>query len=63
MNWKIVVGALLIIGSVREMFSIIGDYNSGKLKSWPFGADIAFVLLFALGIYLIYSGRKNKKLS
>ncbi|MGN6291320.1 MAG: hypothetical protein ACTHMV_01145 [Chitinophagaceae bacterium] len=63
MKWKIVVGVLLIIGSVREMFSIIGDYNSGKLKSWPFGTEITFILLFALGIYLIYSGKKNKKLS
>ena len=62
MNWKIVVGALLIIGALREMTSIVTDYRSGKLNFWPFGADIGCIALVALGVYLIRKGQKEKKL-
>jgi hypothetical protein len=62
MNWKIIVGILLIIGALKEMLSIIIDYRSGKLGFWPFGADIGCVVLIILGIYLIRKGQKQKKL-
>jgi hypothetical protein len=62
MNWKIVVGALLIIGALREMTSIVTDYRSGKLNFWPFGADIGCIALVALGVYLIRKGQREKKL-
>ena len=61
MNWKIVVGALLIFGALREMASIISDYQSGKLQFWPFGAEIGCVALVALGIYLIRKGQRERK--
>jgi len=60
MNWKIIVGTLLIFGSFRELSSLISDYRSGKMAFWPFGADIGCVLVIALGIYLINKGRKEK---
>jgi hypothetical protein len=62
MNWKIVVGGLLIFGAVREMLSIISDYRSGKLEFWPFGAEIGCVAFVALGVYLIRKGQREKKL-
>jgi hypothetical protein len=62
MNWKIIVGALLIFGALSEMASIIADYRSGKLKFWPFGADIACIALVVLGIFLIRKGQKQKRL-
>jgi hypothetical protein len=62
MNWRTVVGALLIIGAFKEMASIIIDYRSGKLNFWPFGADIGCIALIALGVYLIRKGEKEKKL-
>jgi len=62
MNWKIIVGGLLIIGALKEMLSIVIDYRSGKLEFWPFGADIGCITLVALGIYLIRKGQKQKKL-
>jgi hypothetical protein len=60
MNWKTIVGILLIIGSAKEMFSIILDYRSGKLNFWPFGADLGCIALIVLGIYLIRKGQKQK---
>jgi hypothetical protein len=61
MNWKIIVGALLIFGAVKEFFSVVGDYNSGKFKSWPLGVETGMVLVIALGIYLIIKGSKERK--
>ena len=62
MNWKIILGALLILGAFNEMARIIIDYRSGKLEFWPFGADIGCIALVALGIYLIYKGQKQKNM-
>jgi len=62
MNWKLIVGVLLIIGALKELFSIIIDYRSGKLPFWPFGADVGCALLIALGIYLVQKGQSQKKL-
>lgn len=62
MNWKIIVGVLLIMGAFKEMLSIITDYRSGKLGFWPFGAGIGCLALIALGIYLIRKGQKQKRL-
>ena len=61
MNWKIIVGALLIIGALKELISIIFDYRSGKLAFWPFGADLGCITLIIAGIYLIRQGQKQKK--
>jgi hypothetical protein len=62
MNWKILVGALLIIGALKEMLSIIIDYRSGKLSFWPFGVEIGCFALITLGIFLIRNGQKQKKI-
>ena len=60
MNWKIVVGILLIVGALAEMLSVIGDYRSGKLSDWPFGVEIGFGAMIVLGSYLIRKGQKEK---
>ncbi len=62
MNWKIVVGALLILGAFKELLSVISDYRSGKLAFWPFGVEVGCAALVVLGIYLIRKGQKQKKL-
>ena len=61
MNWKIILGALLILGGLKEMTSIIIDYRLGKLDFWPFGAEIGCIALVIAGIYLIRKGQKPKK--
>ena len=60
MNWKIIVGALLIFGALKEILSIIIDYRAGKLAFWPFGADLGCLILIIAGIYLIRKGQKKK---
>jgi len=63
MNWKIFIGILLIFGALNELFSVISDYTSGKLRFWPFGIEIGLAALGILGIFLIQKGRKQKRKS
>ena len=62
MNWKIIIGGLLIFGGLKEMTSIIIDYRSGKLEFRPFGAEFGCITLVFAGVYLIRKGQKQKKL-
>jgi hypothetical protein len=61
MNGYKVSGYILIFLVAYEMIKIIGDYYSGKLGFWPFGAEIGAGLTIALGIYLIKKGNKHSK--
>ncbi|WP_299458496.1 hypothetical protein [uncultured Microscilla sp.] len=59
-NWKTIVGALLILGTCSELSNIISDYRSGSLEYWPFGVGIGAALVIFGGGWLIKSGLKNK---
>jgi hypothetical protein len=60
MNWLKIVGVLLVFMAGLEMLRIITDYSSGKLKFWPFGADVGAMLMICLGIYLFRRGARKK---
>jgi hypothetical protein len=60
MNWKIILGVLIIFTAIKELLSIIIDYRSGKLAFWPFGADIGCIAMIILGIYLIRKGQMKR---
>jgi uncharacterized membrane protein len=51
MNGYKITGYILILLAVYEMSKIIGDYSSGKLGFWPFGAEIGAGLIIALGFF------------
>ncbi|WP_028786061.1 hypothetical protein [Terrimonas ferruginea] len=61
MNWKTTLGVILIFGAARELMSVIVDYRSGKLQSWPLGIEIGCAAVVALGTYLIWKGQKQRK--
>jgi len=61
MNWKTILGVILIFGAARELMSVSVDYRSGKLQSWPLGVEISGAAVVALGIYLIWKGQKQRK--
>lgn len=61
MNWKVILGILLIFGALQEMASVIKEYNSGKFESWPYGAGLGCITLIIGGIYVIRLGKKDKK--
>jgi hypothetical protein len=60
MNWLKIIGIVLIVLACLELLDIIADYSSGKLKFWPFGAEIGAGLIIALGMFLIKRGNRQK---
>lgn len=62
MNWKIVVGILLILGSIKECFSLVTDYQQGITHFNPIYGLLGCAMLMGLGIYLVKKGRQKKPL-
>jgi hypothetical protein len=60
MNWLKIIGITLIVLACLEIFNIVSDYSSGKLKFWPFGVEIGAALMIGLGIFLIKRGNRHK---
>jgi hypothetical protein len=60
MNWLKIIGVVLIVMVGYEMLNITADYSSGKLESWPLGAEIGAGLIIWLGIFLIRRGNRQK---
>ena len=56
-----IVGSILILGSLKEIISIVINYRLGKLEFWPFGADIGCITLVIAGIYLMRKGQEQRK--
>ncbi|MEO1435944.1 MAG: hypothetical protein AAFV80_10435 [Bacteroidota bacterium] len=61
-NWKTIVGLVLIFASVSEFVRVWSDYQAGHYESWPFGVEVGAALFCIGGFYLIRSGMKAKKL-
>jgi hypothetical protein len=60
-NWKTILGGLLIFAALQEFFRVVSMYNSGELKSWPFGVEVGLILFLVAGYYLIRGGIKRSK--
>ncbi len=61
MNWKIIVGVLLIFGGGKEFFAELDDYRTGVTQFNPIYGELGCVTLMLLGGYLILKGRAKKK--
>ena len=60
MNWKIIVGALIVFGGVKEAFAIQSDNDKGITHLNPIYGQLGCLTLIAVGLYFIYRGRKKK---
>jgi hypothetical protein len=61
MNWKIIVGILIIFGGTKEFFTEMSDYNNGVTHYNPIYAELGCATFIFLGLYLIYKGSQQKK--
>jgi len=61
MNWKIIVGILIIFGGIKEFFAEMNDYNTGVTKGNPIYAQLGCITFICLGIYLILKGNQQRK--
>lgn len=64
-NWRAIIGYMLILAAISEMFEVKSLVDKGEMESFPIGAIGGFLLLIAGACYLIYLGRKiqNEKKS
>jgi hypothetical protein len=61
MNWKIIVGILIIFGGVKEFFAEMSDHKNAAIHYNPIYAQLGCLTFIALGIYLTIKGRQQKK--
>jgi hypothetical protein len=61
MNWKIIVGILIIFGGGKEFFAEMSDHKNAVTHYNPIYAQLGCLTFIALGIYLIIKGRQQKK--
>jgi hypothetical protein len=62
MNWKLILGCLLIFGGGKEFFNIYQDYHTGVTQFNPIVPALGCVSLMLLGGYLILKARQKKKI-
>ncbi|OJJ14420.1 hypothetical protein BKI52_42310 [marine bacterium AO1-C] len=61
-NWKSILGIFIIMSALSECISTFKKYRSGALESWPWGLTLGMVGVVILGILLIKTGWKKKKI-
>ena len=62
MNWKIIVGILIIFGGIKEFFSEMQDHQTGVTTGNPIYGELGCITLIGAGFFLIYKGRQKKRL-
>ncbi len=62
MNWKIIVGVLIIFGGIKEFFAEMQDNQTGVTTGNPIYGELGCITLIGLGFFMIYKGRQKKKL-
>jgi len=59
-NWKTIIGGLLIFSAPSELLIVINKYRTGTLEFWPFGVGVGAMIMILGGTWLIKSGLKKK---
>lgn len=59
MNWKIIVGGLLIFGGIAQFLRLLNEYRHNNSLSATIGLGILFIGLVIVGVYLVRQGRKE----
>jgi multisubunit Na+/H+ antiporter MnhG subunit len=59
MNWKIIVGGILIFAGIAQFLKIFNDYRHTTTMSVSVGLGFLFVGVIIVGIFLVRQGRKE----
>jgi hypothetical protein len=60
-NWKTIVGILIIFCASQQLLIANAKYRTGRLDASPISIGTIFILIVALGVFLIVKGlRKNQ---
>jgi len=58
MNWKIIVGGLLILGGITQFLKLINEYRHYNTLPISIGLVLLFIALVIVGVYLVRQGRR-----
>ena len=61
MNWKTIVGILIIFGGSKEFITETNDYKNGITHYNPIYAQLGCITFIGLGVYMMYKGRQQRK--
>ena len=61
MNWKIIVGGLLIFAGAAQFLKLLVEYRYNNPMSVSIGLGALFICLLIVGIYLVRQGRKDAR--
>ena len=61
MNWKIIVGGILIFAGLAQFLKLFGDYKYNNTLSMLVGLGFLFVGMIISGVYLVRQGRLESK--
>lgn len=57
LNWRTVVGFILLAGGIIGLYTIIGNH----LKASPIAAETGCIIWMAAGVFLMIKGMNNNK--
>lgn len=57
MNWKIIVGGLLILAGITQFLKIFTQYRNTTTLPIPIGLGSLFIAMIFVGVYLVRQGR------
>ena len=61
MNWKIIVGGLLIFAGIAQFLKIFTEYHFSNSMPTLIGMGVAFIALVIIGVFLVRDGRKQNR--
>jgi len=61
MNWKIIVGGLLIFAGTAQFLKLLAEYRYNNPIAVSIGLGFLFICLLITGIYLVRRGRKDSR--
>ncbi|QEC69593.1 hypothetical protein FRZ67_20650 [Panacibacter ginsenosidivorans] len=59
MNWRTVVGIILILSSIEEMLRVFFDYRAGKSEASPYDVMLGFIIVAFIGFLLMRKGMQK----
>jgi hypothetical protein len=59
-NWRTIIGLVLLLAGMNELYSIQTTPSSVKLNFSPVYVQAACIVWIAVGVFLIIKGLKNK---
>jgi hypothetical protein len=62
MNWKIIVGILLIFAGIKEFLAVLRDAPTSMPPGNPIYGELGCLTLIGVGFFLFYKGRQARKL-